>query len=93
MCKWIEDKDILWKIQAGFRKDHSTIDHVFTLFSMIQSLRNRKLYVAFIDFRKAFDCIAHSKLWPILQKTGIRGNLLQAIQSIIKLLESVTVVV
>ena len=28
---------VLGEIQAGFRKDHSTIDHIFTLFSMIQT--------------------------------------------------------
>ncbi len=67
---------VLGEIQAGFRKDHSTIDHIFTLFSMIQRhlLRNKKLYVAFRDFRKAFDVISHCKLWPILNKTGIKGK-------------------
>ena len=44
-------------------------------------LRNKKLYVAFIDFRKAFDFILHCKLWPILNKTGIKGKMLQTIQS------------
>ena len=39
------------------------------------------LYVAFIDFRKPFDFISYSKLWRILQKTGIRGNMFQTIHS------------
>ena len=46
-----------------------------------QPLRNQKLYVAFIDFRKAFDVIAHCKLWPVLSRTGIKGIMLQTIQS------------
>ena len=76
-----------FEIQAGFHKDRSTIDHTFTLFSMIQRqlLRNKKLYVAFMDFRKAFDFIAHCKLWPILSRTGIKGKMLQTIQSMTKL--------
>lgn len=83
LSKFVEENDILGEIQAGFRKDHSTIDHIFTLFSMIQRylLRNKKLYVAFIDFRKAFDLISHCKLWPILQKSGIKGKMLRTIQS------------
>ena len=64
LSRWVEDNDVLGEIQAGFRKDHSTVDHIFTLFSMIQRhlLRNKKLYVAFIEFREAFDFISHCKL-------------------------------
>lgn len=90
LSNWIEDNDILGEIQAGFRRDHSTIDHIFSLFSMIQRylLRNKKLYVAFIDFRKAFDSVSHIKLWPILQKTGISGKILSTIQSIYKIVKA-----
>ena len=90
LSTWVEDNDVLGEIQAGFRKDHSTIDHIFTLFSMIQRhlLRNKKLYVAFIDFRKAFDLISHCKLWPILNKTGIKGKMLQTIQSMYRIVKA-----
>ena len=52
LSRWAEDHDVHGDIQAGFGKDHSTIDHIFTLFSIIQRqlLRNKKLYAAFIDF-------------------------------------------
>ena len=90
LVKWVEEEDILGEIQAGFRKDHSTIDHIFTLFAMIHKylLKNKKLYVAFIDFRKAFDLIAHCKLWPILVKTGINGKMLQTIQSMYRVVKA-----
>ena len=42
---------------------------------------NRKLYVAFIDFQKAFDSISRKLLWPILQKQGIRGKLFRCVKS------------
>ena len=89
LSRWVEDYDVLGEIQAGFCKDHSTTDHIFTLFSMIQRhlLRNKKLYVAFIDFRKAFDFISHCKLWPILNKTGIKGKMLQTIQSMYRIVK------
>ena len=89
LSRWVEDNDVLGEIQAGFRKDQSTIDHIFTLFSMIQRhlLRNKKLHVAFIDLRKAFDFISHCKLWPILNKTGIKGKLLQTTQSMYRILK------
>ena len=53
-----------------------------------QPLRNQKLYVAFIDFRKAFDVIAHCKLWPVLSRTGIKGIMLQTIQSMYTIVQA-----
>ena len=29
------------------------------------------IYVCFIDYVKAFDCVNHNKLWKILQEMGI----------------------
>ena len=31
----------------------------------------KNIYYCFIDYAKAFDCVAHSKLWKILQEMGI----------------------
>ena len=28
------------------------------------------IYICFIDYAKAFDCVDHSKLWKILQEMG-----------------------
>ena len=68
---------------AGFKKDYSTVDHMFTLMAMIQKqfALNRKLYVAFIDFEKAFDSISRKLLWPILLKNGIKGRLYKRVRS------------
>ena len=59
ITKWIDDNEIIGEEQAGFRGDHSTSDPIFTLLALIQEqlLGHRKLYVAFIDFRKAFDTV------------------------------------
>ena len=29
------------------------------------------IYVCFIDYAKAFDCVDHNKLWKILKEMGI----------------------
>ena len=66
---WVNMNDVIGEHQAGFRKDYSTIDRIFTLLAVVQKqLSNRKLCVAFIDFEKAFDSISRKLLWPILQK-------------------------
>lgn len=41
-----------------------------------------KLYVAFIDFKTAFDSIKRSKLWSVLGKLGVNGKLLNAIKGL-----------
>ena len=50
------------QFQAGFRRDHRTTDHMFVLHQTMKHYvnSNKKLYIAFIDFHKAFD-----KLWRI----------------------------
>ena len=83
LLEWVEENNITGEHQAGFKRNYSTIDHMFTLLSFVQKQFsfNRKLYVAFIDFEKAFDSINRSLLWPILLKNGIKGKLFQCIRS------------
>ena len=35
----------------------------------------KKIYVCFIDYAKAFDCVDHSKVWKILKKMLISDHL------------------
>ena len=81
--KWIEENNTTDEYQAGFKKGYSTIDHAFTLLAAVQKqlVNNRKLYVAFIDFEKAFDSVSRNLLWPILVKNGIKGKLFRCIRS------------
>ena len=67
---WVDENNITGEHQAGFKKGYSTTDHIFTLLACVQRQfnLNRKLYVAFIDFQKAFDSINRNLLWPILIK-------------------------
>ena len=65
--------------QIGFRKGHRTADHIFVLKSLITKLtrqKNRKLFVAFIDFKKAYDTVNRTTLLERLNSTGISNKLL-----------------
>ena len=68
------------------RQNQSTIDHIFTLYSMItkQLTMNRKLYVAFVDYSRCFDTVNKHALFNVLERNGIRGNFLECIKSIYK---------
>ncbi|CAG9094113.1 unnamed protein product [Plutella xylostella] len=70
--------------QAGFRKGYSTTDHIFTLTQIIERYNeyNKKLYVAFIDYSKAFDSISHAKLWESLAEQGIHSKYIHLLKSL-----------
>ena len=35
----------------------------------------KNIYICFIDYAKAFDCVNHNKLWKILKEMGIPDHL------------------
>ena len=56
--KWAEDNEQLSDSQFGFRAKRSTVDCISVLSSIINKILfcdKKKLYCAFVDFRKAFD--------------------------------------
>ena len=61
-----------------------------SLSSLVQKqlLHHKKLYVAFIDFRKAYDSMTREKLWVVLEKRGIGGKMLAALQSMYRVVKA-----
>ncbi|CAG2233157.1 unnamed protein product [Mytilus edulis] len=61
----LDDIDFLCDEQNGFRKGRSTVDHLSTLATIIETrkLRKQSTYVAFIDFKKAYDWINRNLLF------------------------------
>ena len=55
-------------VQAGFRKGRGTKDQIVNVHWIIEKAREfqKNFYFCFIDDGKAFDCVAHNKLWKIL---------------------------
>jgi len=80
---WAEENELIREEQAGFRNGYSTVDNVFVLHGIIQRYlhRRKKLYVAYVDFRKAFDTVNREVLWTILEKNGIRGHMITILKS------------
>lgn len=90
LMRWAETNSVITDAQAGFRRKHSTIDHIFALYACIekQFARNAKLYVAFVDFYKAFDVICHSTLWMVLSRTGVQGRMLAVLRGMYNSIKS-----
>ncbi|XP_030025374.2 uncharacterized protein LOC115443910 [Manduca sexta] len=72
------------KEQAGFRKNYSTIDHIHTVKQVMEKYNeyNKPLYMAFIDYSKAFDSISHIAIWESLQNQGIPAVYINIIKKI-----------
>ena len=60
-------------VHAGFRKSRGIRDQIANLHWIIEKAREfqKSIYLSFIDYTKAFDCVDHNKLWKILQEMGI----------------------
>ena len=87
---WLEINDVLGEEQAGYRRSRSSLEQIFVLYSIVnkQLVKHKKLYVAFIDFKKAFDCVSREKLWPILRKNGISLKMLKALKSMYQVVKT-----
>ena len=71
-------------MQAGFRRNYSTTEQIFNLYAIVQKCLNKKgqkLYVAFVDFKKAFDSAHHDKLLQVMQKERVQGKFFASIKS------------
>ncbi|KAL9950689.1 hypothetical protein ACROYT_G043228 [Oculina patagonica] len=59
--------------QAGFRSGKGTSEQIFALRSILEQCQEWQapVYVNFVDFSKAFDCIIRQRLWDIMGQYGI----------------------
>ena len=64
-------------VQVGFRKDRGTRDQTANIRWIIKKAREfqKNIYLCFIDYAKAFDCVDHNKLWKIVQEMGTPDHL------------------
>ena len=86
LYSWMENNMKICEEQAGFRRHFSTIDHIYTLYSMVNNRlygqKKGKLYVAFIDFKKAFDTVNRDVLWDSMKEEGISTKMIRMIKGI-----------
>ena len=81
---FIDMNKIISPNQIGFMKGSRTSDHIFLLKTLIAKIvknEGKKLYTAFIDFKKAYDTVDRIVLLDHLKKLGINGLLLQNIEA------------
>ena len=64
-------------VKAGFRKGRGTRDQMANTRWIIEKAREfqKNIYLCFIDYDKAFDCVDHDKPWKALREMGIPNHL------------------
>lgn len=83
--KWAEENDILKESQAGFRVGRGTREHIFTLNALASNVlarRKGRMYVAFVDFKAAFDTVDRERMIEKLRNAGVMGRMLRMIARI-----------
>ena len=65
-------------VQAEFKKGRGTRDQIGNICWIIEKARHssKNIYFCFIDYAKAFGCVAHNKPWNILNAMGILDHII-----------------
>lgn len=81
----LEKNKVLVDIQAGFRKNRSTMDNIYILNYAVEkkiSKKERKVYAFFVDLKAAFDIVNREKLRTIMKRKEINRHLIKKIEEI-----------
>ena len=64
-------------VQAGFREGRGTRDQIANIYWIITKARQfqNNIYLCFIDYARAFNCVDYHKLWQILKEIRIIDHL------------------
>ena len=86
VVQYTENIGLRAQTQTGFRLALATQHNLLALRHMIDEAHSngKHLYTCFLDPKGAFDRVQRPLLWQVLQRLGIHGVMLRAIQSLYK---------
>ena len=75
LTKVVEERNLLGEIQQGFRKNRRGADNNFVLNTIIMkaAAKNKKVHIAYLDIKKAYDTVSRVELWRRMRKMGLGG--------------------
>ena len=84
LIEFIDIKKLISPGQIGFMKGKGTSDHIFLLQTIVEKVvkkNKKKIYTAFIDFKKAYDTVNRKLLMKKLKSLGINGIFMRNIEA------------
>ena len=91
LVAWAQISSKFKEEQAGYRVGYSTVDQIFTFYTIVQKYVSKKggrFYCIFVDFSSAFDRLPHNLLWYKLINIGIHGKMLSVLRAMYSNLKS-----
>lgn len=81
--RWAEANHFRAEGQSGFRSHKGTTDAAFVLNHIVTAYHARKkpVFVAFVDFKKAYDWVDRELLWKCLESLGMDAACLRMLKS------------
>jgi len=75
-------EEVIGDHQCGFRRNRSTIDHIFCIRQILEKKweYNEAVHQLFIDFKKAYDSVRREVLYNILIEFGVPKKLVRLIK-------------
>ena len=73
-------------VQVGFRKGRGIRDQIANIHFLASIKKAREfqknIYLCFIDYTKAFNCVDHNKLWKALRDRNTRPSYLSPVKPV-----------
>ena len=84
LVTYTEQQQLRSATQTGYRPELGTIHSAFALQHAVDKHRHasKPLYLCFVDLRSAYDKVQWQLLWGLLQRLGVHGHMLSAVQSL-----------
>ena len=99
LTSFVNEKGIHKYIQTDFWKGFCTTDYVLTIKTIVDKYlsKNQRLYLCFVDFRKAYDSIGRERLfdklysyWVTEKLISLLDNIYSKVQLCVRLPNSIT---
>ncbi len=77
-------EEMLLDSQCGFRRGRGCVDMIFGARQLIEKTieHNTKMFMLFVDLKKAYDSVPREALWSALESYGIPDSLLKIVRSL-----------
>ena len=80
---YLENNNIFYKYQFGFRANHSTNHALTEITEQIRNACDKGLYTCGVDLQKAFDTVNQNIILAKLKHYGIKGTSFDWVKSFI----------